>query len=492
MRFGLEEHIISQIIYLFEQQPKIDKAIVFGSRAKGNYKPGSDIDIAFKGTDLNTKDLLNLYVKWDDLEIPYKLDLLRYETIKESDLKDHIDRVGIEIYSRWREYKFSELLVDDSISYGIVQPGSHTEINSVPIIRVNNIKNGYIKTDEVMKVSSSIEENYKRTRLVGGELLITVVGSVGECAIVPGNLKGWNVARAVSVARIKNGFDKKFIKYSFKTDDIIFQMYGSTNDTVQPTLNLSSLKEIKFKLPTLTEQTAIASILSSLDDKIDLLHRQNKTLEQLAETLFRQWFVEEEDWLGTLSEFVKVQGGYAFKSKDFRESGFAGIIKITNISMGFVDINKCDYVDEKAVLNLDGKFKIRTGDFLIAMTGAEIGKIGIVENTNKEIWLNQRVGKLEAKVPYGNLIGYLALKFREGQDHIINACSGSAQENISTTGIEEMVFAKYDEEKAISFGKEASHLFEKITTNYKQIKTLSQTRDTLLPKLMSGEVRVNN
>jgi type I restriction enzyme, S subunit len=151
--------------------------------------------------------------------------------------------------NEWKEYEFSDVLIDKSISYGIVQPGFHTEINSVPIVRVNNIKNGSIRTDDVLKVSSEIEQKYQKTRLEGGELLITVVGSVGECAIVPESLKGWNVARAVSVARIQEGFDKQFIRYCFKSEDLKFQMYGNTNDTVQPTLNLSSLKKLVLSIP---------------------------------------------------------------------------------------------------------------------------------------------------------------------------------------------------------------------------------------------------
>lgn len=200
--------------------------------------------------------------------------------------------------NEWNEYNFSDVLIDGSISYGIVQPGAHTEIDSIPIIRVNNIRDGVLKVTDVLKVSSAIEQKHKRTRLSGGELLITVVGSVGECAIVPESLKGWNVARAVSVARIKEDFDKRFIKYCFKSEDLKFQMYGNTNDTVQPTLNLSLLKGLVLTIPPLPEQKAIAAILSSLDDKIDLLHRQNKTLEAIAETLFRQWFIEEaqDDW----------------------------------------------------------------------------------------------------------------------------------------------------------------------------------------------------
>jgi type I restriction enzyme S subunit len=205
--------------------------------------------------------------------------------------------------------------------------------------------------------------------------------------------------------------------------------------------------------------------------------------------LFRQWFIND-DRSGTISEYIKVQGGYAFKSVDFKEKGGVGVVKIKNITMGNTDITNTDFVDENVVKNLDKRFKIKSGDFLIAMTGAEIGKIGIVEKTEKEIWVNQRVGKLEAKIPYGDLIGYLALKSREGQDHIINACVGSAQENISSLGIEEMSFATYDRKTTNELGKKIHPLFDKIIFNQSQIRTLTKLRDTLLPKLMNGEVRI--
>lgn len=160
--------------------------------------------------------------------------------------------------------------------------------------------------------------------------------------------------------------------------------------------------------------------------------------------------------------------------------------------MGSVDIINTQFVDEEVVKNIEAdKFRAMTGDFLIAMTGAEIGKIGIVEKTNRQVWVNQRVGKLVEKVPYGNIIGYLALKSLEGQDHIINTCSGSAQENISSSGIEGMDFAKYSEEIVKQFGFIVKPLFEKILFNMSQIHTLTQLRDTLLPKLMSGEIRLN-
>ena len=308
--------------------------------------------------------------------------------------------------SEWQEYKFSDLLVDQSISYGIVQPGFHIEIDSVPIIRVNNIKNGKIKTDDVLKVSSEIERKFLKTRLEGGELLITVVGSIGECAIVPISLKGWNVARAVSVARIDEAFDKRFIKYCFKSEELIFQMYGNTNDTVQPTLNLSSLKELILSLPSLPEQKDIASVLSSLDDKIDLLHRQNTTLERMAETLFRHWFVEEA-LDSNIAQFIELQSGYAFKSNDFKDNGIHRVLKIKNISSGIIDVKNTDFLDTTVPNKTDEKFKVMAGDVLFAMTGAEIGKLGIVPKTNEPLWLNQRVGLLKEKYQGARFLAYL-------------------------------------------------------------------------------------
>ncbi|MBI4946131.1 MAG: restriction endonuclease subunit S [Bacteroidetes bacterium] len=493
MKFGLSDKVITKIQEVFESIAKVDKAFVFGSRAKGNFKEGSDIDIAIKGQEINFKDILFLTGKLDDLNLPYKIDLINYHTIKEPALVEHIDRVGIEFYSRWKEYRLGEI-AEITSSKRIFYSDYVSE--GIPFFRSKEIieKSLGESSGAPLYISNKryIDIKEKFGAPVDGDLLIS---AVGERAGIPYVVKNqgdfyFKDGNLIWLRNIKSDLNIMYFNYWLKSS-----IGQSTLDSImigsaQKVLTIIGLKNLLVLLPPIIEQTVIASILTSLDDKIDLLHRQNKTLEQLAETLFRQWFVEEE-WKGCLSEFVKVQGGYAFKSNDFKETGFAGIIKITNVSMAFVDISRCDYVDESAVKNLDTKFKIKSGDFLIAMTGAEIGKIGIVEKTEKEIWLNQRVGKLEAKVPYGNIIGYLALKSREGQDHILNTCSGSAQENISTTGIEEMIFASYNEKKAICFGEEVQPLFEKIITNLNQIRTLTQLRDTLLPKLMSGEVRVN-
>src|SRR5262245_13491306 len=90
-------------------------------------------------------------------------------------------------------YRVLGSLVDAArgISYGIVQPGSH-DLTGVPIVRVNNVKSGSIATDDVLRVTRGVEEKYARTRLRGGEVLLTLVGTLGECAVVPDSLSGWN------------------------------------------------------------------------------------------------------------------------------------------------------------------------------------------------------------------------------------------------------------------------------------------------------------
>ncbi len=99
MPFGLSDDVIEKMQQVFAQFPNIEQIIVFGSRAKGNYKEGSDIDLALKGTSLNLKTLQSLELKLDELYLPYKIDMVIYDTIANDALKEHIDRVGMVFYS---------------------------------------------------------------------------------------------------------------------------------------------------------------------------------------------------------------------------------------------------------------------------------------------------------------------------------------------------------------------------------------------------------
>lgn len=382
----------------------------------------------------------------------------------------------------WQEIEFKKVLENESISYGIVQPGAHFDENSIPIIRVQNIKNGVIDATDIKKVAKPVDEKHAKTRLFGGELLITVVGSIGECAIVPVEFKGWNVARAVSVAKIKNNYDKNFIKYIFSTEDMIFQMYGNTNDTVQPTLNLKELKSLRLRLPPLPEQKAIASVLSSLDDKIDLLHRQNKTLEAMAETLFRQWFVEEaeEDWKeGTLPDEFDFTMGQSPPGSSFNEESSGTPMFQGNADFGF------RFPKDRIYTN-DPKRFAEQYETLISVRAP----VGAQNMAVKHCCIGRGVAAFRYK-RNNEFYTYTYFKLRSLMKEIKEFNhTGTVFGSISKADFEKFNIILPPNIIVDKFQREVKPIDDKIISNTKQIINLEKMRVTLLPKLMSGEVRV--
>lgn len=401
------------------------------------------------------------------------------------------------IPAEWDTKPFEEIIENGSLSYGVVQPGAHRENDSVPILRVNNIRNGRIIPDDVMKIDKEIEAKYKRTRLKGGELLLTVVGSVGEAVIVPNEFKDWNVARAVSVSRVSDGYDKNFIRYCFSTELIKHQMYSHTNDTVQPTLNLSSLKEIVFPIPSLPEQQAIAEVLSSLDNKIDLLHQQNKTLEAVAETIFRQWFVEEaeESWeqmkLGEIAEFHRGIS-YSGKSLGDRDVG----TPMHNLNS--VDVSgSYKYEGIKYYLGeVKDRQKLKPGDLLIINTDITqdnriIGwPLFVPVSFEYSTFTHHLFATTLLTEKISKFYLYFLLRQRDYRDKLANSANGTTVSMLSKEAIGNLIIKLPPATKRIRFERIAEETLNKQALNQKQIGTLTQLRGTLLPKLIGGEVRV--
>ncbi|MFN7601979.1 MAG: restriction endonuclease subunit S, partial [Bacteroidota bacterium] len=365
MRFGLEEHIVDSLISVFEEHSKVDKAIVFGSRAKGNYRPDSDIDIAIKGQELTTDDIILMAVAFEAEGITYKIDLIDYNKIKEPDLKAHIERVGIEFYSKWRETEIGVIPFNwdfepmenyiSLITYGFTNPMPTTDFGPY-MLTAKDIFDGKIQYDDARRTSQEAYDNLltEKSKPKINDVLITKDGSIGRVAIV--EKEDMCISQSVALVRTNSRIKPLFLKYLLEAPQYQKIIQRDAGGSTIEHIYITRINKMFIGVPNLSTQDSIIDVIHSLQLKINLLQRQNKTLEQLAETLFRQWFVEE-DQNGSLSEYIKVIGGYAFKSKDFKENGYAGIIKITNISMGYIDISRCDYVDKPVVENIDEKFK---------------------------------------------------------------------------------------------------------------------------------------
>ena len=177
------------------------------------------------------------------------------------------------------------------ISYGIVQPGTPVA-GGVPIVRVSDVRDGRVAVSAPLRVAPAIEAGYARTRLTGGELLLTLVGTVGEAAVVPASLAGWNTARAVAVIPVRKDVGAYWVKLALAAPGVREIIDSRLNTTVQATLNLADVARLPIVLPPVHERETIAHILGTLDDKIELNRRMSEALEAMARALFKSWFVD--------------------------------------------------------------------------------------------------------------------------------------------------------------------------------------------------------
>ncbi len=301
----------------------------------------------------------------------------------------------------------------------------------------------------------------------------------------------------------------KFLFYYLSSDNSTEYLHSiaEASTSAYPSLKPSDIEALEIILPPLPEQKAIAEVLSSLDDKIDLLHRQNKTLEQMAETLFRQWFVParvseshaggeeakepacpadaDRDWeeveLGSVIETTS--GGTPSRKKmDFYENGIHDWVKSKELNGSFI-LETEESITEDALMNSSAKL-LPKNSILIAMYGATVGEYAII---TKEMTCNQAICALKPNKLYPYTFLFLFIKTMK--DEIINMAVGSAQQNISQILIKQLTIISPND-KIIEFNKDTEPLFDKIYHNQLQIRTLEKMRDTLLPKLMSGEVQV--
>ena len=261
-----------------------------------------------------------------------------------------------------------------------------------------------------------------------------------------------------------DSLDFQFLKYVLLSEQSSFLRFAS--GTTHQTIYFPEVKAFHVALPPLAEQKAIASVFSSLDDKIDLLQRQNKTLEAMAETLFRQWFVEEADesWEeGCVGDILELHRGYDLAAH-MRKPGIVPVIAASGVN-GF----HCEH-------------KI-TGP---GVATGRSGTIGQVHYIAEDFWPLNTSLYVSAFRKGSPLFCYFFLKSLELER--LNA--GSAVPTLNRNHVHELPVSIPPDAVIKRFEETCVGFFTKIDLNRKQIKTLESLRDTLLPKLMSGEVRV--
>jgi type I restriction enzyme, S subunit len=361
-----------------------------------------------------------------------------------------------------------------------------------------NLKRGYdlpihLRVDGCIPIysSSGVTGFHSEKKCIGPGVIAGRYGTIGQIFFSRGEY--WPLNTTLYVQDFK-GNDEHFIYYFLQQLD--WEKYN--DKSAVPGVNRNDVHQEEIYLPPLAEQKAIAQVLSSLDDKIDLLHRQNKTLEAIAETLFRQWFIEEaqDNWEEEkLEDYISVKHGYAFKGKFISQDRSDQIL----VTPGNFEIGG-GFKAEKIKYYHDADFPegyiLGEDDLVVTMTdlskqGDTLGYPALIPASNKSTYLhNQRIGKVVFNSNLSKYFLYFLMRTAQYHWYILGISSGTSVRHTSPSSICNYSFLTPPESKMNKFDVVARNLLDKVSKNTSTIDTLEKFRDTLLPKLMSGEVRV--
>lgn len=389
----------------------------------------------------------------------------------------------------------------------------------IPVIKIGNISDGenVIIDNKTQYVDYEffyiLNEKYRAEK---GDILISLTGShinqpnsmVGRCCRNFNEEKYLINQRAAKVIPFDNT-DKNYLYYLLSTKAVKYYIanraYGGAN---QVNISPRDIKNIKWEFPDLLTQQRIADILSAYDDLIENNNKRITLLEKVAQELYKEWFVRfrfpgyentkfvnglPEGWgVKPLGDICKIKSGYAFKSEWWTDEGVS-VIKIKDIQNNTVNLTDLSMVSNEHA-QIAKQFEAESGDLLIAMTGATIGKLAIVPKSDRTMFINQRVGKFFFDTNKKGIenVGYVyCLMKQKWIQELILMISGSnaAQPNISPFDLEKIKII-YNENIIDDFNRTVHSNIKLILKLQQQNQNLIKQRDLLLPRLMSGKLEV--
>jgi type I restriction enzyme S subunit len=390
--------------------------------------------------------------------------------------------------SEWKEVELQQIADVQTGPFGSQLKNEQYITGGTPVVTVEHLKDFRIIDFNYPSVTDEDKNRLSKYLLKQGDIVFTRVGSVDLSAFVKKHQDGWMFSSRMLRVRT-NAFevDSRFLSYYFQQKNFRDYILNISVGATMPSINTEILKAIPVSYPSLPEQKSIASILSCLDDKIDLLHRQNATLEKMAETLFRQWFIEdakerEKTKIGLVLETVL--GGTPSTNNSKYWDGTIPWINSGEVN-NFRILKPTKFITELALVESNTKL-LPIGTTVLAITGATLGQISLLEIST---CANQSVVGIIPNEIYPKEYVFLWIKYMI--DEIILNETGGAQPHINKNDVNETEILIPCNDDLEFIESKIKPLFKKISINSFQINTLVELRDSLLPRLMSGEITVN-
>lgn len=387
----------------------------------------------------------------------------------------------------WKKIKLGEYI---KVKHGFAFVGKHisTEENNDILVTPGNFKiGGGFKTTKMKYFNGEYPAEYI---LSHKDVVVTMTDlsketdTLGYSAKIPkSTTKRYLHNQRIGLVQFKNeDIDKEYLYWIMRTREYQGYIVGSASGTSIMHTSPSRIENYSCLIPPLKEQKAIAEVLSSLDDKIDLLHRQNKTLEELAQTLFRQWFIEElkDEWeVGKLSDEFDLTMGLSPKGETFNENKIGTPMYQGNADFEF-------RFPKNRVYTTDPKRYAEKFDTLISVRAP----VGAQNMAKEKCCIGRGVASFRYKKD-NTFYTYTYFKMKSLMDKIKQFNdSGTIFGSINKTDFQDMEVIIPPNDLVIKYQDEVKPLDDKVIQNTFHLKTLENMRDTLLPKLMSGEVKI--
>ncbi|MBO4665574.1 MAG: restriction endonuclease subunit S [Paludibacteraceae bacterium] len=336
-----------------------------------------------------------------------------------------------------------------------------------------------------------------KSKLFGDEIIISNVGAnVGTVFKCP-HLK-YKMSLAPNSVMVKFRGDNDFYYYWLKSNGGQGMLHSIVTGSAQPKFNKTNFREMVIPVPPLETQRRIAAILSSLDAKIENNNRINANLEAQAQALYKSWFVDFEPWGGvmpedwkevSLNDMTSKFGTGLNPRKNFKlGEGNNYYVTIKNMADNRVYLDdRCDKVTDEAIEKINKRSKLQAGDLLFSGIGT-IGRVALVTETPTNWNTSESVFNLHPAKNISSEFLYVLLLSDVFQQYVKVYAQGGVQQGIRMASLKDYKMYIPNDNLLRQFDMEIIPIVSRIKNNEKENDNLAQLRDTLLPKLMKGEI----
>ena len=363
----------------------------------------------------------------------------------------------------WKEYQLKD--VTTILGDGLHGTPKYDENGTVFFINGNNLVDGKIEIKDSTKRVSEYEANKYRKNLTPRTILVSINGTIGNVAKYKG--EACILGKSACYFNVADNFDLNFIYYVIASQQFKDTITHLATGTTIKNVSLETMRNYSFMAPSINEQKRISSILSSFDDKIELNRRINDNLEQQAQALFKAWFVDNAviDDASVSDYFIPLRG------KNLLTSDAKGG-EVPVVAGGLTPSAYHNVANTKAPV------------ITISASGANAGYVNL---WGVPVW-SADSSYIDSSVTPHIYFWYNLLKF--SQKNIFDSQTGSAQPHIYPKHIGDIHIPNLDLDKVADYNKIVTPIYEQITNTQKLNMQLTVTHDTLLPKLMSGEIKI--